>query len=133
MDLTKLKLLASDITKFEFNDYAALKDETSSGVLKITLERRDKVQANEESMLLYFSGIIAAFEGKEGDESNNAFKLDVEFTMKYAGEFDVDNLISKAQETDWFFKKDAGIFLHGAVNRFLSNTAYNSVRLPYQQ
>ena len=133
MNLTKLKLLSTDITKFEFEDFASQKNASSSGVLKITLERQNSIDTSENSIHLFFSGTIAAFEGEESEESNHVFNLDVEFTMKYSGEFDVDELSNHAKESDWFFKKDASIFLHGAVNQFLSDTFYRSVKLPYQQ
>lgn len=136
MNLTKVKLQSGDITKFEFMDFAVNNKETSSGFLKITLERKEQVELSTNDLLLFFTGLITAFKGEETiapDDNKRVLNLEVNFTLKYTGEFDLEETPKKSEEFEWFFKKDAGIFLHGIANNFLSNTAYRSISFPYQQ
>jgi hypothetical protein len=136
MDLTKLKLQSALVTSLSFEDFAANNNSTSSGFLRITLDRKEEIEANEDSILLFFNGSVAAFKGEESEtpsDSSNVFNLNVKFIVKYSGKFDVDTMAGSPQEYEWFYKKDAGIFLHSVANRFLSDTAYKNVVLPYQQ
>jgi hypothetical protein len=135
MNLTKIKLILGNITKFDFKDFTIEEKGASSGFLKIALDRKDEVEVSEKDFLMFFTGLITAFEGEESSESDpvQVLKLEVEFTLKYSGEFDTDELSTQLQENEWFFKKDAGVFLHSVSNRFLSDTAYRSINFPYQQ
>jgi hypothetical protein len=127
--------MSGEITKFDFKDFTVEGKGASSGFLKIALERKDEVEVNEKAFLMFFTGLINAFKGEESSESDSVqvLKLEVEFTLKYSSEFDTDELSTQLQENEWFFKKDAGVFLHSVSNRFLSDTAYRSINFPYQQ
>lgn len=136
MDLTKLKVQSAVVTSLNFEDFTAKNEKSSSGFLRIMFDREDNVMASKDSMFLFFSGSIAAYEGEESEspeDSRKVFSLNIKFTIRYSGEFDVDALTEPPQEGDWFFKKDASTFLHSVANRFLSDTDYKSVVLPYQQ
>jgi hypothetical protein len=136
MDLTKLKLRASDITKFEFEDGSSNK-ESSSGFIKIRFERQQSGDVTENNLSMFYKGTVAAYVGEETpelDESKRVFCLKIEFTLSYSGEFNVETIQKKiCSENEWFFNKDASVILHSFANRFLSDTAYRSINLPYQE
>jgi hypothetical protein len=137
MDLTKIKLKTSDITKCEFEGVSSTEQEASSGFIKIRFERQQAGDLNQNDLSMFFKGSIAAYIGEETpelDESKKVFSLKIEFVLIYSGDFDIETIHGEvSKENEWFFNKDASITLHSFSNRFLSNTAYRSINLPLQE
>jgi hypothetical protein len=137
MNLTELKLRTSDITKFEFEETPPGSRETSSGFIKIRFERQEFGNVTESDFTMYFKGSVTAYEGEETpdlNESKKVFSLKVNFTLLYSGEIDVEKIHTHINsDNEWFFNKDASVILHSFANRFLSDTAYRTINLPFQQ
>jgi len=135
MDLTKLRLQSADITSFKYEDLSSNKKASTSGFLKIILVRKEEIEASKDRLLMLYTGTVTAFEGEETPSpkiESKVMNLHIEFSMKYSGVFDINKLPSQSQEAEWLFKKDAGVFLHSVVNRFLADTTFKAIQLPHQ-
>jgi hypothetical protein len=138
MNITNLRLLESNVLKLEFEDFTHKIQENKrhSGFLRMSYTLDHYGETENDEFFVFFKGNISAHEGEEDnltDEARQFFNLKVSLSLKYNGNYTPEDVKNIDESTEWHFNKDAGIALHGIINRFLADTPYRSINIPLQK
>lgn len=135
--LENFKLLASDVTSFQFN--IIKRPSQADGFYIYSVSPLDEVVCTEndlgieiinEAKVIGYIGISPEDEADlNGDDK--VFELYLKFRCVYSipKKEQVENIL---QESRWFFEPQSRLFSKQVIQNFLSNTEYRNISVPLQ-
>ena len=135
--LENIKLLASDVTSFQFN--IIKKPTQSDGFYIYSVSPLDEVVCTEndlgieidnEAKVIGYLGISPENEA-DLNEDDKVFELYLKFCCVYSMP-EKDQIKNFLQENRWFFEPQFRLFSKQVIQSFLSNTEYRNISIPLQ-
>ncbi|MFT5758573.1 MAG: hypothetical protein ACI9LM_003319 [Alteromonadaceae bacterium] len=142
MKLNDIGLIQRRVLKLSFKDEL---DENSKdiegkeGFLQVGLNKvkGKKLRFNNEIFVMRFDATIKALikdiENSESNDVKDALliaQIDIYFEMTYKHSHTAEQVTKLVEDEEWFFQRDARIFINKVGSNVLDNSEYYSIRLP---